>query len=108
MIDEHNAYRTKQGSFEVRFYNMESGGDYPHHGAIRIDGNWVPMRWNRKGKADPVYSMSEGKEWDLVKVRYSPKKERSIVIVSKYPMPLPQRILEKFNGKRVRITLEEI
>lgn len=107
MINEHFEYRTKQGSYPVRFYNMECGGLFPIHGAIQINGFWLPMSWNNKGKADPVYSMTESSEWDLVKVKYAPKKEKAIIIVNSYPAPMPQRILNRFNGKRVRVTLEE-
>lgn len=109
MINEHYDYVTKSGDYRVKFYNMNSGSIFPVHGAIFIEGFWVLMAWSETGKADPVYSMTEPNEtcWDLKRVRYSPKKEKAVVIVSNYPTPLPQRILKTFNGKRVRVTLEE-
>ena len=107
MINEHYDYVTKTGDYKVKFYCMNSGSFYPIQGAIFIEGMWVLMQWNENGKADPVYSMTEKSHWDLKKVKYSPKKEKAVVIISKYPMPLPQRILKTFTGKRVRVTLEE-
>jgi hypothetical protein len=108
MINEHYVYRTKIGAHEVRFYNMEAGGRYRIHGAIRIDSQWILCCWDAEGYADPAYSMSDGKEWNLIRVRYSPKKEKAVIILSSYPAPIPQRILTKFNGKRVRLTIEEV
>jgi hypothetical protein len=101
MINEHFEYRTKVGSHLVRFYNMECGSQFPIHGAVRFEGLWTPMRWTNSGKSE------EGKEFDLVKVKYAPKREKAIIILNSYPAPLPQRILARFNGKRVRVTLEE-
>ena len=101
-------YETKAGGYKVVFYNFTANSHFHIHGAIRIQERYVLMAWDSEGRADPVYSMTENKEWDLKKVKYLPKKDKAVVLVTKYPMPLPVRILEKFNGKRVKITLEEM
>ena len=108
MIAKENKYETKLGRYEVRLYAFDGTGNFPIHGAIRIDGRWIVMAWDRRGRADPVYSMSEGNEWNLIKVKPIMVKDKATVVVSKYPMPLPERILRMFSGKRVKITLEEI
>ena len=101
-------YTTRLGDYAVTFYTHQAVSHYNIHGSIRVNGRDVPMSWDADGRADPVYSMTEGREWDLKKVKYNPKKEKAVIILSKYPMPLPMRILEKFSGKRVRISLEEV
>lgn len=108
MINKDYDYVTKTGSIPVKFYTFNAMGAYPIHGAILIKGISILMAWNERGRADPAYSMSDGKDWDLVKAKYSPKKEKSILVLSSYPAPLPQRILAKFSGKKVKITLEEL
>ncbi len=108
MINEQFKYETKVGKYPVRFYDFEANTAYPIHGAIRLDGRWILMAWNRNGMSDPVYSLTEKSEWDLVKIRPQPKNEKSVIIVNSYPAVLPQRIVSKFSGKRVKITLEEV
>ncbi len=107
MINEHYEYVTKTGNHPVTFYNMNAAGFYPIHGFIRVNGLDILLAWDHNGKSDPVYSLAEDKSWDLVKVRYSPKKEKAVIVLSQYPAPMPQRILAKFSGKRVKVTLEE-
>lgn len=108
MIDEKHLYRTRKGNHEVRFYSMDAGGKFPLHGAIKIQGNWLLMCWSKSGHCDPIYSMTDGTDWDLVKIRPQPFRNRVTIILSQYPMPLPQRILTRFIGKRVRLSIEEI
>lgn len=108
MINEHYEYVTKTGNYPVTFYTLNAAGYYPIHGTIRVNGLDILLAWDERGRSDPTYSLTDSKDWDLVKIRYSPKKERAVIMVSSYPAPLPQKILERFSRKKVRITLEEV
>jgi hypothetical protein len=108
MISAEYKYKTREGHYDVRLYSFDGNSKFCIHGAIRINGIWQLMSWDRNGKADPVYSMTDGREWDLIKVKPIMVKDKATVIVSRYPAPLPERILKMFAGKRTKITLEEV
>lgn len=107
MINEHYDYVTKAGNYPVTFYTLNAAGYYNIHGFIRVNGLDILLSWDQNGKCNPVHSLTDGKDFDLVKVKYSPKKEKAVIVLSTYPSPLPQRILSKFQGKRVKLTIEE-
>lgn len=50
MFEIGKPYRTRSGN-EVRLYALDGHGNFPIHGAIRMnDGEWHVMSWRYDGK----------------------------------------------------------
>jgi len=59
-IEAGKKYKTRCG-YEARIYCVNAGGDYPVHGAYKIEGHsWLLVRWKADGKA-----MSTGEDFEL-------------------------------------------
>ncbi len=63
-ISKDNEYRTR-GGHEVRIYAMDCGGDYPIHGSVKIDGEWVSGEWSEDGRYFPDRKTNH----DLIEVK---------------------------------------
>jgi len=48
MISKDKEYTTRSG-LEHRIYAYDGAKDYPIHGAIKIDGEWVFRIWDKNG-----------------------------------------------------------
>jgi hypothetical protein len=48
MIDKNKTYRTRDGR-EVRIYATDGQSQFPIHGAININGEWLMHLWNANG-----------------------------------------------------------
>lgn len=108
MINPKFQYKTRTGNFEIRFYCYDGNGIYSVHGAIKITGIWILMAWDKNGKSDPAYSLTDGPEWDAIKVKEIKSKDKAQIIQNDYPSPIPVRILNRFQGKRVKLIIEEL
>jgi len=78
MIDPAKKYRTRDGR-EVRIYAVDGGGEYPVHGATKINGEWLANGWTACGGHDVEVDESD---FDLIEVR--PRIQRE-VWVNVYP-----------------------
>ena len=105
LINLEKRYTTLRGD-RVRLYVVDIGSNYSVHGAMWIDGQWLPLRWNKYGEVDPFYSL-DNSAWDLKEEKSFKMPMRCEVIVSTYPCPMPKEV-KKFNGKRCKITIEEM
>ena len=63
MIDKNKTYRTADGR-EVRIYATDHYGTLCVSGAINSKGDWIPVRWDERGRAYNTPSMD-----DLVEVK---------------------------------------
>jgi hypothetical protein len=70
---------TKDGS-EVKFYEMDAGGEYPIHGAINIESlnYWAAISWTKNGK---VIDSVEESRYDLMPIKGFEPKDREPVWV---------------------------
>lgn len=48
MIEISKEYTT-HGNHEVRIYANDAGGNYPIHGAIKINNEWAMTAWTKEG-----------------------------------------------------------
>jgi hypothetical protein len=58
MFEPGQEYRTR-GGHRVRIYANDAGGNYPVHGAVYIDGEWLPRSWTANGRYDGSDRLSE-------------------------------------------------
>ena len=72
MIDPKKTYRTRDGR-EVRIYAVDGGGEYPVHGATKINGEWLANGWTACGGHDVEVDESD---FDLIEVR--PRIQREV------------------------------
>lgn len=72
MIDPKKLYRTRDGR-EVRIYDVNCGGDWPVHGAVREEDEWEIVCWTVDGR-----SMPDGilRDYDIFEVR--PRIQREV------------------------------
>ena len=72
MIDPKKLYRTRDGR-EVRIYDVNCGGDWPVHGAVREEDEWEIVCWTADGR-----SMPDGilRDYDIFEVR--PRIQREV------------------------------
>lgn len=78
MIDPKKQYRTRSGE-EVRIYAVDGGGEYPVHGATKLNGEWLANGWTACGGHDVEVDEST---FDLIEVK--PRIQRE-VWVNVYP-----------------------
>jgi len=69
MIDINKKYRTRCGR-EVRIYATDGKGIYPVHGAVKVEGGWLPYTWKATG-VEGVNNVN-----DLIEVR--PRHKRTV------------------------------
>jgi hypothetical protein len=72
MIDITKKYRTRDGR-EVRIYATDGRGIYPVHGAVKVEGGWLPYTWKATG-VEGVNNVNDVN--DLIEVR--PRHKRTV------------------------------
>ena len=78
MIELGKQYRMRDGR-DVRIYAVDGGGEYPVHGATKLNGQWLSQGWTECGGYDVEV---DEHEYDLVEVK--PRIKRK-VWVNVYP-----------------------
>jgi len=68
MIDKNKTYKTRDGR-EVEIYAIRRGGDFPVHGAVKVNefGVWQSMSWAPGGSKDDV--ANQVCDLDLIEVK---------------------------------------
>jgi hypothetical protein len=71
-IEMGKQYRTRDG-LEVRIYATDGGGDYPIHGAMKMDDGWYDETWASNGR----YESSRIIPYDSDLVEVKPRIKRT-------------------------------